>query len=80
MAIPDRCDQATAVFDRRLKVLLVLFSLAGLVIVGRLVHLQVIDASYYRNRAEQSLQLKPISLPFIRGNIFDRTGEVLVAQ
>ena len=67
-------------FDRRLKILLIVFSLAGLVIVGRLVHLQVINAGYYRKRAEQSLRLKPKQLPFVRGSVVDRTGEVLVAD
>ncbi len=67
-------------FDLRLKILLGGFSLALLVIAVRLTELQVVKADYYRNAAERSLLLKPKRLPFVRGRILDRTGEVLVSD
>lgn len=65
-------------FEQRLRLLVVTFAVALLVIIGRLVQLQVVDAAYYARRAEQSLQRRPRSIPFVRGSIVDRTGEVLV--
>ena len=67
-------------FEARLKILLGVLAVASLVIVGRLAQLQVVRADYYRRRAEQSLLLKPKLLPFVRGSIVDRTGEVLVSD
>jgi cell division protein FtsI/penicillin-binding protein 2 len=66
------------VFERRLKLLLTGFALAMLVIVGRLVQLQVVDAAYYTERTAQSLKRNPKQVPFVRGSILDRTGAVLV--
>ncbi len=67
-------------FEHRLKVFLSFFAFAGLVIVFRLTELQVVYADYYRQRAERSLLLRPSTLPFVRGRILDRTGEVLVRE
>jgi len=57
-----------------------LLGAALLVIVGRLVELQVVHGEHYRLRAERSLLVKPKQLPFVRGSIVDRTGEVLVSD
>ncbi len=65
-------------FERRLRVFLVIVLLGILAVVIRLVELQVVRADFYRDRARQSLLLRPKPLPFIRGRILDRTGEVLV--
>jgi len=67
-------------FERRLKVLLSLFALAGLFVVARLTDLQIVHASHYRQRAERSLLTRPSTLPFVRGRILDRTGRILVRQ
>ncbi|MCO6435954.1 MAG: hypothetical protein J5J06_02575 [Phycisphaerae bacterium] len=67
-------------FDRRLRAILVMFGLAMAAILTRLVQLQVVQGSYYRERAERSLLLKPHALPFVRGSILDRTGLVLVSD
>lgn len=67
-------------FERRLRVLLFAFAATIVVIVVRLAELQIVRADYYRQRAERSLVLRPKSLPFVRGSILDRTGEVLVAD
>jgi len=65
-------------FETRLRMLLALLSAAGAVIVLRLVELQVVRGSYYRGQAERALMLTPQELPFVRGSILDRTGELLV--
>jgi len=67
-------------FDARLRVLLVMFLSAVLIMVGRLVQLQVVRADHYRERSERSLLRKPKPLPFVRGSILDRTGSVLVSD
>jgi penicillin-binding protein 2 len=67
-------------FERRLRVILMLLAAAALVLLGRLVQLQVIHAHDYRRLAQQALVLKPTALPFVRGAIRDRTGETLVSN
>ncbi|MHC5111717.1 MAG: penicillin-binding transpeptidase domain-containing protein [Planctomycetota bacterium] len=67
-------------FEQRLRILLVCCALAVLVVVGRLFQIQVVQASYYRDRAHRALMLRPEQLPFIRGSILDRTGEILVSD
>lgn len=65
-------------FKRRLRVLIVLFTLGLVAIVTRLVQLQVVHADYYRQRAEATLLAEPEALPFVRGSILDRDGRPLV--
>ncbi len=67
-------------FERRLRVLLGLLGLATLVIVTRLVDLQIVHGEEYRRRAERALILRPRQLPFVRGSILGRSGEVLVCD
>jgi len=66
------------VFERRLKVLLGLMGAAALFVVIRLGQVQIVQGEYYRQRAERSLTLQPRQIPFVRGAVYDRTGEVLV--
>ena len=65
-------------FDRRLRVLLILFGAALCIVVVRLGQLQIVQASYFRERAQRSLLLRPTRLPFIRGSVRDRVGSLLV--
>lgn len=67
-------------FEKRLRILLGVLALAALVLLGRLGQLQIVHADYYRQRAERSLILTPTQLPFVRGSIRDRNGEVLVSD
>ncbi len=67
-------------FERRLKVFLLVFALAMLVIVARLFQLQIVNGAYYRQRTARTLLSAPDTLPFIRGAILDREGNVLVAD
>lgn len=67
-------------FDRRLTALLVVFALALTVIVARLVTLQIVWGDFYQQSAERSYLVTPRAIPFVRGSILDRTGEVLVSD
>ncbi len=67
-------------FETRLKALLTAFIIGLLIILVRLAELQIVHADYYRARAERALILQPRRLPFVRGRILDRHGEVLVAD
>ncbi len=66
--------------EKRLRILLIVFALAGLALAARLTQIQIVQADYYRAKAEQSVILAPNALPFVRGSILDRFGEVLVAD
>ena len=65
-------------FDRRLIALLLLMAVAVCAIAARLVQLQVFDGAYYQAQAAESFLQRPEALPFVRGSIRDRTGELLV--
>lgn len=67
-------------FERRLKILLTVFGVFAIVILGRLAQLQLVHGEYYRQRAIDALELPPKALPFIRGSILERSGEVLVSD
>jgi cell division protein FtsI/penicillin-binding protein 2 len=70
----------TLVFERRLKALVWVLGVMLLIMVLRLGQLQIVQGSYYRQRAERSFRFAPRQIPFVRGSILDRTGEVLVAD
>lgn len=67
-------------FEKRIKGLIAVGGLALLIVAGRLVQLQLFQSDYYRQRTELSVLLKPRILPFVRGSITDRSGEVLVSD
>ncbi|MFQ5590980.1 MAG: penicillin-binding transpeptidase domain-containing protein [Phycisphaerae bacterium] len=67
-------------FERRLRILLLLLGLVAIIITGRLVELQIVHGEQYRRSAERALLLRPQQLPFIRGRILDRTEAVLVSD
>jgi cell division protein FtsI/penicillin-binding protein 2 len=60
------------VFERRLKVLLGVLGFVMLVILVRLVELQLVHGSYYRQQTARNLLRNPVTLPFVRGSILDR--------
>lgn len=60
----------------RIKVFLALAATVVLVMTGRLVHLQVIQADHFRSQAEQMLKTFKI-LPAGRGRILDRNAKIL---
>lgn len=61
----------------RSTVLLVLVGVLLLVLLGRLIQIQVVEASKYRELAEEN-RVKREILPAARGMIFDRNGTLLV--
>lgn len=67
-------------FERRLKILLSVALVGAAVILLRLAQLQLVHADYYRARTASSLILSPTQVPFVRGEILDRTGAVLVSD
>ena len=67
-------------FETRLRIMLAVLSVVFTILVLRLADLQLVHADTYRRRAENTLILKPVSIPFVRGAIMDRTGEVLVCD
>lgn len=67
-------------FERRLKVVLALPILCGLVIVARLCQLQVLRGAHYAASADAALTAPKQFLPPLRGRILDRTGRVLVSD
>jgi cell division protein FtsI/penicillin-binding protein 2 len=48
-------------------------------IAGRLVHVQVLKASYYRDMARRQYEVRE-RLPAARGNIYDRNGRAVVSN
>lgn len=67
-------------FERRLKVVLIVF-LAGWVIVTlRLFQLQVVQADFYRAEAQRRLIKYEKTLEPMRGRILDRNGRVLASD
>lgn len=67
-------------FERRLKILLILPAIAGLVIGARLFQLQVLSGRENRLRAEAALVSPLRFLPPLRGQILDRFGRMLVSD
>ncbi len=67
-------------FETRLRILLSVLAIACVVVLIRLVELQLVLGDYYTQRTNQSLIAQPKRLPFLRGKILDRNGEVLVAD
>ena len=57
------------------------FGLGALFVVvcGRLLQVQIIDASHYRKLADKQYQ-KRIILPAVRGSLYDRNGHVLASN
>lgn len=67
-------------FERRLRVVLTIPVICGLVMLARLYRLQIVERAKYRNDAEAALIAPRQFLPPLRGAIRDRFGEVLVSD
>lgn len=68
-----------AMFATRSYFALGLLALGGLVLLGRSVHLQVVDQDFLNHQAE-ARQLRNIELSAYRGTITDRNGEALAVS
>ena len=64
---------------RRIRVTLIVYALVLLVVVGQLVHIQVVDADTYADRGVAQ-RARTIDLPATRGRIYDRDGDVLATS
>lgn len=64
-------------FERRLRGFLFLLLIVAAVLMARLADLQVLRADHFRKQAADAELRDAQSLPFVRGNILDRTGRVL---
>ena len=62
--------------DRRAKVMVVIIAIAFLACVGNLFRIQVVQADYYKGKAEEN-QLYDTEIPAQRGTIYDSEGNVL---
>ncbi len=67
-------------FERRLRFILAVPILAGLVLVARLYDLQVVRGANYRMLAEEALVAPRQYLPPLRGRILDRHGRTLLSD
>lgn len=67
-------------FERRLKVVLSLPIVCGVIIVARLFQLQILEGEVYQQRADAALVSPKQFLPPLRGRILDRFGRVLVSD
>jgi cell division protein FtsI/penicillin-binding protein 2 len=67
-------------FERRLKILLILPILAGFAILTRLFQIQLLHGADYVQQAEEALVSGKQFLPPLRGRILDRFGRVLVSD
>jgi penicillin-binding protein 2 len=67
-------------FYRRLKVFLILLLVPVSVVVARLTQLQVSQADYYQEVADNALIRQPRYIPAVRGRILDRYGKVLATD
>lgn len=61
-------------FERRLKIMLVVLGVPVAIVIGRLAELQVFEVRQHRVAAEEMLELEPRFFPFLRGEIVDRHG------
>ncbi|MHC4445387.1 MAG: penicillin-binding transpeptidase domain-containing protein [Planctomycetota bacterium] len=61
-------------FERRLKILLLILAVPTVALIARLVQLQIKEVHLYRDDTERLLYLPPRYFPFIRGDITDQAG------
>ncbi|HUU93057.1 MAG TPA: penicillin-binding transpeptidase domain-containing protein [Phycisphaerae bacterium] len=66
-------------YATRLKAVLLVIGLLFLLVLGSLLHIQVLEGGRYRREAEQRLKRPPGFRPTIRGTVYDRHG-VAVAR
>ncbi|MFQ5423704.1 MAG: penicillin-binding transpeptidase domain-containing protein [Phycisphaerae bacterium] len=67
-------------FERRLKILLMVPVICGSIVLARLYQLQVVHGESYRRQAQAALVSPRRFLPPLRGRILDRYGRTLVSD
>lgn len=76
----ERLNRFNIKYQRRMKILAVLFFIGLFVLSGRLVQLQVISANDLKLKAEEMRRLKVSSIHTYRGDITDRNGVMLASD
>src|SRR5262245_42569008 len=66
-------------FERRLRILLALLVVPVVALLLRLVQLQIVNASQYRDAADRLLLQDVVYFPFLRGDITDHDGTTRLA-
>ncbi len=66
-------------YERRIKIFMLVILLGGLVLAARLVDLQIVNGREYRRRAEEYLQYTELTRAQ-RGQIMDRRGRILAVD
>jgi penicillin-binding protein 2 len=67
----------TSDVEHRFKYVILIIIVALLIVLGRLYYLQIIKGDFYRFFSTEN-SIKEITIPAVRGMIFDRRGQVLV--
>lgn len=67
-------------FEKRLRIVLIVFAASWLLVSLRLFQLQVVQAEYYQQRAQQRLIKSVKTLEPMRGRIVDRHGSVIASD
>ncbi|MCG8408357.1 MAG: hypothetical protein MI923_24415 [Phycisphaerales bacterium] len=67
-------------FERRLKVVLTIPVICGIILIARLFQLQVVFGTSYQQKADEALLAPRHFLPPLRGRILDRYGRLLVSD
>jgi len=66
-------------YSKRVKIFIAIIASAMLICIGRLVQMQLVDSSYYRQQVAdlKNLQSTSQQLTTLRGSILDRNGQIL---
>lgn len=67
-------------FERRIKLLLILLAVPAVTVAGRLIQLQVFAAQAYRDETRKMLERPPRQFPCLRGKILDSRGRILASD
>ena len=73
-------QRESALFERRLKVVLIVFVVGWVIVALRLFQLQVVQADLHRAEAQRRLIKYHKTLEPMRGRILDRNGRVLASD
>jgi penicillin-binding protein 2 len=66
-------------FERRLKILLVLVATIVLVLLGRAAQVQIVQRDYWNKQAAEALK-RPHTVPTVRGDVYDYKGRLLATD
>ncbi|MEW5819706.1 MAG: penicillin-binding protein 2 [Cyanobacteriota bacterium] len=76
----EKKEQFETKYKRRMKVLGVLFLTGLMVLTGRLIQLQIIDANFLKAKAESMRKVRLSNIHTYKGDITDRNGIILASD